>query len=131
MEIQFDNYLLTDDRAAVDEDKVCQLLSSTYWATDRPEASIRKSFDHSICISVLHNGQQAGFARIVTDQSTFAWIADVIIDENHRGKGIGKQIMAFIQSYPAIQGCRQMLRTRDAHGLYRQFGFELSECMWK
>ena len=89
METQFGDYLITDDRTDEEELKVCELLSRTYWAAQRPETNIRTSLNHSICISALHNGQQVAFARIVTDQSTFAWIADVIVDPAHRGQSLG------------------------------------------
>ena len=131
MEQHIDDLLITDDRSRIDIDKVCQLLATTYWAGDRPRALIEKSIAHSLCISVFCQQAQVGFARVVTDHATFAWIADVVVDEAHRGRGIGKGIITFIQSHPDIPQSKQLLRTADAHGLYARFGFEQSECMMK
>lgn len=127
----FGPFQITDDPAAVDFEKVVALLKPTYWAGDRPSELIAKSIQHSICISVFFENEQVGFARVVTDRASFAWIADVIVDERFQGRGLGKEIMRFIQDHPEVPASRQLLRTKDAHGLYEQFGFTRQECMMK
>lgn len=122
---------ITEDPARVDLDKVCSLLCNSYWAKERSREIIEKSIQNSIPISVFANDVQIGFARVLTDHATFAWICDVIVDPEFRGMGVGKSIMTFIQNYPGLKNVRQLLRTADAHGLYEQFGFERNECMTK
>ncbi|HEX2937734.1 MAG TPA: GNAT family N-acetyltransferase [Ruminiclostridium sp.] len=82
-------------------------------------------------MGIYYNEKQIGFARIVTDYAVFAWIADVIIDEKHRGKGLGKKIIEFIQGIPDIPKTTQMIRTKDAHLLYEKYGFKKCECISK
>ena len=131
MNIEHQGYVITDEQDAVDLETVCALLHTTYWAGDRPKEVIAKSIQHSLCISVLADHRQVGFARVVTDHSTFGWIADLIIDPEHQGRGLGKAVVQFIQDHPDLHVGRQMLRTADAHGLYEQFGFYRDDCMSK
>jgi len=85
---------------------------------------VRRSIQHSLCFGIYQGGQQVGFARVITDRATFAYIGDVFVVESHRGKGLSKWLMQCIKSHPDLQGLRRWsLITRDAHGLYRQFGF--------
>ena len=90
MQIKKDNYIITDNSEAIDIDFVKNILQTTYWAKDRSRATIQKSIENSICFSLFKEKQQIGFARIITDFATFGYLADVIIDENHRNKGLGK-----------------------------------------
>ena len=107
------------------------LLSETYWAAGRSRETVRITIDNSVCFSVLSGGRQVGFARVVTDHAVFAWIADVVIHPDHRRRGLGKFLMRCIQDHPDIPKSLQVLRTRDAHGLYEKFGFTLGEFMKK
>lgn len=86
--------------------------------------TVQQSIDNSISFGVFHLGRQIGFARVITDKATFAYVADVFIDEAYRGQGLSKWLMEEIMTHPDLQGLRRMmLATRDAHGLYTQFGF--------
>lgn len=131
MEWTYQNYKITDDRSAVDLDVVHSLLSTSYWAANRPKEVIKKTVENSLCFSVLIEGEQVGFARVVTDHAVFAWIGDLIIDPDHRGKGLGKFLMQCIESHPEVPPSLQMLRTKDAHGLYEKFGFKRGEVLKK
>src|SRR5205085_11095238 len=102
-------------------------LQATYWASDRPRDLIEKSIDESLCFGVFNKNTQVGFARAVTDHSTFAYICDVMIAPAHRGRGLGKWLMKCVVDHPALSTCTVCLRTRDAHGLYEPLGFERTE----
>jgi hypothetical protein len=90
MKYQNDDYSISDDREAVQLDRVAALLKTSYWANERDLETIKTSINNSICFSLLHHHEQVGFARVVTDMASVAYIADVIIDSSHRGKGLGK-----------------------------------------
>jgi len=100
------------------------LSTKTYWAQGRSLETVRLSIDNSLCFGVFSpEGRQVGFARVVTDRATFAWLCDVFIDEAHRGKGLGKTLVATIVAHPELRGLRRfILATRDAHDLYRNYG---------
>src|SRR5580765_1967426 len=115
MEWEREDFVISDDLARIDLDVVCRLLAGSYWAASRPRETIRRSIENSIALGLYHGGAQIGFARLVTDRATFAWIADVIIDPPYRGGGLGKWLAECAVSHPAIQGTRQLLLTRDAH----------------
>ncbi len=116
---------ITTDPSKIDVAFVHHYLSEiSYWAKGIPLSLVEKSIQNSMCFSVLKNEKQIGFARVVTDYATFAYLADVFVDENFRGHGYSKELMAFIMSHPDLQGLRRwMLMTKDAHGLYEQFNF--------
>ena len=124
-----DEYLITTNRADLDVSLIHDFLSTkTYWATGRRREVVQRSLDNSLCFGLFRTEQeqktQVGFARVVTDYATFAWVADVFILEEHRGKGLGTWLMDVIISHPDLQGFRRwVLATKDAHGLYRRFGF--------
>lgn len=100
-------------------------LSKTYWAEGIPESVVVKSIDNAMCIGIYCDNRQVGFARLITDYATFAYLADVFVDEAYRGRGASKGLMQFILSQDFIPGLRRiLLATLDAHGLYRQFGFQ-------
>ena len=107
---------------------VHQFLTNSYWASNIPIEVLQEAIDNSLCFSVIFDSgeqQQVGFARIITDKATFAYLADVFILPSHRGKGLSKRLMASIIAHPELQGLRRMvLATQDAHGLYQQFGFK-------
>jgi N-acetylglutamate synthase-like GNAT family acetyltransferase len=117
-------YEISTDPARLDLEAVIRLLRTTYWAAQRPREVIEKSIRHSLCFGIYWRGTQVGFGRVVTDWTTFAWICDVVIDEAHRGGGLGKRFVEEIVTHPDIAGVRQLLATRDAHTLYERFGFE-------
>lgn len=119
-----DNLLISTDPQRLDLEAICDFLSRSYWAQNRPRATVELSLKHSLVFGVYDGSRQVGMARIVTDYATFAWLCDVFIHEDYRAKGIGKWLMATIISHPDLQGLRRfLLATRDAHGLYSQFGF--------
>jgi GNAT superfamily N-acetyltransferase len=120
------DYIVSDDKDLLDVSMIYEYLSQvSYWAKGIPREVVEKSIAYSICFGVYYKDEmQVGFARVVTDRATFAYLADVFILEKHRGKGLSKWLMEVIQSYTELQGLRRwMLGTRDAHGLYEQFGW--------
>jgi N-acetylglutamate synthase-like GNAT family acetyltransferase len=101
------------------------LSERAYWSLGRDRSTVERSIEHSLVFGAYLGGRQVGFARVVTDQATFAWICDVFVDEGIRGHEVGKRLMATIVEDPRLQGLkRMMLATDDAHGLYAAFGFE-------
>lgn len=119
-------YEISDDPARLDLDTIERLLRGTYWAWERPRAAIEKAIANSICLGAYREGRQVGFARVVTDRATFAWICDVVLDEAHRGTGLGKGLAEAIILHPEVADLRQVLATRDAHSLYERFGYQRS-----
>jgi GNAT superfamily N-acetyltransferase len=100
-------------------------LSSAYWANQRTRDTILKSLEHSLCFGLYHHQNQIGLARVVTDYATFTYLCDVFVLEEYRGRGLGKYLMQTVIAHPDLIGIRRfMLATRDAHGLYEQYGFE-------
>ncbi len=121
-----DAYEFTSDASKVDVSLVHRWLSEeSYWAKGIPLEIVSRSISNSLCFSILHPAEgQVGFARVITDRATFAYLADVFVLAPHRGKGLSKRLMTFIQAHPDLQGLRRwLLATRDAHALYAQFGF--------
>jgi GNAT superfamily N-acetyltransferase len=119
-----DGYLISTDASMLDLEVVHGYLSRSYWAAGIPEDVVRRSIENSLCFGVYRGEEQAGFARVVTDHATFAYLADVFVLEEHRGLGIGKWLVEVILSHPDLQGLRRwMLATRDAHDLYRRYAF--------
>jgi GNAT superfamily N-acetyltransferase len=118
-------YELTSDSSRFDVEAIHAFLSSVYWSPGIPRHIVQRAIDNSICFGVLLEGQQIAFARVITDKATFAYIADVYVLEDHRGKGLTRRMMESICAHPELQGLRRMmLATRDAHGLYAKFGFK-------
>jgi GNAT superfamily N-acetyltransferase len=124
-EVSRDGYLVSTDPARLDIAMIHQYLSKdSYWALDIPVETVRRSLDNSFCFGLYHDDQQVGFARLVTDKATFAYLADVFILPEHRGKGLSKWMLSIIHAHTDLQGLRRwMLGTRDAHELYAQFGW--------
>lgn len=125
MEIKYKDFIISDDKFKIQINKVCELLSSSYWAKDRQKETIEKSIKNSICFGVYKDDIQVGFARCVTDYATVYWLADVIINECYQGLGLGKALIDTIVNHIDLKGCFGILKTADAHNLYRKYGFEL------
>ena len=117
---------VTSDRTRMDRAMIYAFLSQeSYWAKNIPREIVERALEHSLCFGAFDGDAQTGFARVITDYATFAYLADVFVLPSHRGRGIGKQLMEAIAGHPALQGLRRWhLVTRDAHALYAQFGFE-------
>ncbi len=123
MEWRKDKYLITDDRSKVQLEVVHRLLAVTYWGDRRPREIVDRMVAGSICFSLYHGSKQIGFGRAVTDSTTFTWVADIVVEPEFRGAGLGKWIVECLLEHPAIKGTQLVLQTRDAQGLYEQFGF--------
>jgi len=125
MEWTKDDFLISTDKGKINIAFVHNFLSQSYWAEGIPQSIVERSVEGSICFALLHQEKQVGFARVITDEATFAYLADVFLDENYRGKGLSRWLMECILSHPKLQGLRRfLLATRDAHGLYKKMGFE-------
>ena len=124
-ETTINGYLFSTDKSKLQLDVIYNYLSKeSYWAQNIPMEIVKKSAEGSLCFAIYFNNTQIGYARMITDCATFAYLADVFILETHRGKGLSKQLMKFIMEHPDLQGLRRMmLATKDAQGLYKQFGF--------
>jgi N-acetylglutamate synthase-like GNAT family acetyltransferase len=117
-------YLISTDPAKLDLDAIHAYLVRAYWSQGIPRKTVERAVANSLCFALLHGDAQVGFARVVTDSATFAYLCDVYILEDHRGKAVGKWMMECVMGHPSLQGLRRFsLATRDAHGLYRQFDF--------
>jgi GNAT superfamily N-acetyltransferase len=122
--IEKDDYLFSNDKTLLQPENIHSFLIRSYWAEGIPLEIVQKSILNSECFGVYFEQKQIGFARWTTDHTTFGYLADVYILEEHRGKGLSKILMEFMLSFPELQSCRRlMLATRDAHGLYAQNGF--------
>lgn len=119
------DYEISTDPHRLDVNVIHKFLTEdSYWSPGIPRATVERAIANSLCFGVYRNNAQIGFARIVTDKSTFALLADVFILEAHRGKGLSKRLMRSIVEHDDLQGLRRfLLLTSDAHGLYSQFGF--------
>jgi GNAT superfamily N-acetyltransferase len=118
-------YEISTDRQRIDIAAVHAFLTQSYWSPGIPREVVQRAIANSLCFGVYLGMQQVGFARVVTDKATFAYLADVFLLESHRGKGLSKWLMEFITGHEDLQGLRRfLLATKDAHGLYAQFGFE-------
>lgn len=117
-------YVITTDKEKISFDTVCKLLNNSYWAKERKRETIVKSIENSLCYSIFYKGDLIGFARVITDYATLAYLCDVIIEEKHRGNGLGKWLMECMLSNPALKQMKWLLATSDAHKLYEKYGFE-------
>jgi len=118
-------YELSDDQARIDAAAAHAYLSRSYWSPGIPLATVERAIANSLCVAVFHGGEQVAMARLLTDFATHAYLADVYVLEEHRGKGLSKAMLAHLQNRPDLQGLRRwMLFTRDAHALYAQFGWQ-------
>jgi GNAT superfamily N-acetyltransferase len=125
MEWTLGRFVISDEVARVDRDVVHHYLADeSYWSRGVPREVVDRSIDHSLCLGLYDGAEQVGFARVITDRATFAFIADVFVVAAHRGQGLGTWIVETALAHPDMQGLRRiLLGTDDAHGLYEQLGF--------
>lgn len=117
-------YEISSDTGRLDITAIHAFLSKTYWSPGIPFETLERAVRNSVCVGAYAGKQQVGFARAVTDKATFAYLADVYVLEEHRGKGLSRRMIEAMTELPELQGLRRMmLATRDAHGLYEKFGF--------
>ena len=123
--VQKDDFIISTDKSKIDIVAVHNYLcNESYWAKNIPIDVVKKSIEGSCCFGLYNKNEQVGFARVITDHATFAYLADVFIAAAYRGRGLGKWLMEVIMKYPELQGLRRwLLATRDAHGLYAKSGF--------
>lgn len=125
MRVYRGQYEITTEKQRMDIDRIHEILATqSYWAKDIPREVVRRSIENSLCFGLLYRGLQVGFARAVTDVATFAYLADVFVEQAHRGAGLGTWLIETILEHPGLAGLRMIaLATRDAHQLYERFGF--------
>ena len=122
-------YTISTDNNRLDMSLIHNFLTQSYWAKGIPFETVKRSIEHSLSFGLYQNQQQVGFARLVTDYATFAYLADVFILEPFRNQGLSKWLLEVVMAHPELQGFRRwILGTKDAHGLYRQYGF--TELKW-
>jgi GNAT superfamily N-acetyltransferase len=125
VEYHKDDYTISTDKARLDLEVIHGFLTHSYWAEGIPKSIIQKSIENSLCFGIYYQNHQIGFARVISDYATYAYLADVFVLETHQGLGLGKWLMHSILSHPELQELRRFaLATRDAHGLYAKFGFK-------
>ncbi len=126
MEYFKDGYTISTEPGRQDPIVIHHFLTRSYWAEGIPLQTVERALKHSLCFGLFDGkGQQVGLVRVVTDYTTYAYLCDVFVLEEHRGRGLSKWLMECVMSYPNLQGLRRWsLGTKDAHGLYSQFGFE-------
>ena len=129
MEWKKDNFLVSDSTDLLNLNMIYELLAQTYWATNRPQSTIDDSIKHSLNFGLYNGNGQIGFARVITDYATLAWICDVVIHPEFRGQGWGKFLLGCIVEHPKLKDIKFSLVTKDAHSFYEQFGFAKGECM--
>lgn len=118
-------FSISTDKRRLDRAMIHRFLTTCYWAKGIPRKTVERSIENSLCFGIYQNNQQVGFARVISDFATYAYIGDVFIVEHYRGRGLGKLLMTSIIEYPDLQGLRRWaLVTKDAHSLYAQFGFQ-------
>ncbi|MBS1494107.1 MAG: GNAT family N-acetyltransferase [Bacteroidetes bacterium] len=127
-EISKEEYYVTTDISKMDFEAIHNWITNSYWAFGRTKEAMKKVMENSLNFALFYKSKQVGFARVVTDYHTFSYLCDVIIDEEYRGKGLGKILMKEVMEYSPLKTMKRwMLFTKDAHGLYRQFGFGENE----
>lgn len=115
--------LISSDPSLLDLDAIVHFLRQSYWANERSDEKIEKSLEGSTCFGAYYDNRQIGFARVVTDGATVYWLCDVFVDEAYRGLGVGKKLIETITTREDYRNVFGILSTRDAHGLYEQYGF--------
>jgi GNAT superfamily N-acetyltransferase len=130
-EIAMGNYLISDDKSLLQPERIYETLRNTYFAKNRSWDTISKAIERSLCFGVYCGGAQVGFARCFTDYAVTYYLCDVVIDEKHRGQGLGKALVKFITEHELLAPLMGVLGTEDAHGLYEKFGFKRDEGMYR
>lgn len=126
LEAHRDNFTISTDPTRLDADAIAEMLARAYWAQGRPRERVDRSLANSLVFGLYDGEKQIGLARVVSDYAIFAYVCDVFIHEDYRAQGLGKWLMQTVHSHPDLQGLRRWaLVTRDAHELYRQFGWEM------
>jgi GNAT superfamily N-acetyltransferase len=124
IEVQSGNFLISTDKSRLNIEMIHRYLTESYWAKDIPEHLVEKSIAHSLCFGLYKHEKQIGFARVVTDYTTFAYLGDVFVLDAWRGKGLGKWLMSTVMDHPDLYGLRRwLLVTKDMHKLYKKYGF--------
>jgi GNAT superfamily N-acetyltransferase len=125
MEVSKDEFTISTDRSRLDVAAIHRfLVEDSYWARERTSEQTKTAIENSICFGLFHGDKQIGFARVVSDKATFAYLGDVFVIDEYRGQGLSKWLMQVIVDHPELQGLRRwVLATKDAHGLYEQFDF--------
>ena len=119
-----EGFTISTDPEKLDRALIQEFLAASYWATGIPRETVDRSIEGALCFGLYEGERQVGFARVITDRATFAYLADVFVVESHRGRGLAAWLMETILAHPDLQGLRRwMLLTRDAHPLYRKVGF--------
>lgn len=122
------DFTISTDPARLDRGLIREFLAHSYWAPGIPREVVDRSIEGSLCFGLYEGGRQVGFARVITDHATYAYVADVFVLESHRGRGLALWLMQAIRAHPRLQGLRRWnLVTRDAHALYRKAGFRDAE----
>lgn len=121
-----EQFYISDDKSQLDVESIHHYLSEeSYWSKGIPLKTVQDSIENSLCVGVFTNNQTIGFARIISDFATYAYLCDVFVLSKFQGKGISKKLMSFIMHHPKLKGLRRWsLMTKDAHGLYTQFGWK-------
>jgi GNAT superfamily N-acetyltransferase len=124
MEWRRGDFTISTDRERLDRDAIHEFLRNSYWAKGIPREVVNRSIENALCFGVYAGDRLVGFARVISDRATFAYLSDVFVLESHRGRGLSKWLMEVVMGHPDLQGLRRWtLATRDAHGLYERFGF--------
>ncbi len=127
MVVRREQFTISADKGRLEPHVITDYLSRSYWARGRSREVIEKSLQHSECFGLYdekkQKGKQIGFARVITDYATYAYLADVFVLESYQGRGLGKWLVKTVLSCPDLLTCRWELGTKDAHALYAQFGF--------
>lgn len=122
--MNYSEYSISTDKSRFDVNLIHEFLTNSYWAEGVPLEIVRRSIQNALCFGVFHGDRQVGFARVISDFATYAYIGDVFVLQEYRGRGLGKRLMRAIMDHPELQNLRRWsLVTSDAHGLHAQFGF--------
>ena len=125
IETHKDNFTISTDPSRLDRNAIADFLTRAYWAKGRPRERTERALDNSLVFGLYDGNRQIGLSRVVSDYAIFAYLCDVFIHEDYRAHGLGKWLIETVMSHPDLQGLRRWtLATRDAHGLYKQFGWD-------
>jgi GNAT superfamily N-acetyltransferase len=132
MNLEKNGFEISTEERRLDRDAIHEFLRRSYWAAGIPRDVLDRSIDHALCFGLYEGPRQIGFARVITDRATFAYLSDVYVLEEYRGRGLATWLMEAVLSHPDLQGLRRwMLATQDAHALYRKVGFrDLAHPEW-